>query len=216
LTIGFRNFNINFNLVASPKKNWRQAIRCNSSLRCGIFTAILCAIQNNQMKKLNLIIIVFLIANFSFAQAVDFDAINYNGLNFYATKSEVIQKLGKPKKTYDPKYECGFLSSDTQNGEFSTLDYGRIKFTGNEKESYLLEYVNLENDPSIIIKYGNRNLTCETNLSELIEIFGAKLANHFGKKLDGAIIIFHKKADDGIRITIKNGKLIRFEYWSPC
>ncbi|WP_044403975.1 hypothetical protein [Lacinutrix sp. Hel_I_90] len=168
------------------------------------------------MRKLNLIILLLLIAELSFAQSVNFDLIKYNGLNFHSTKSEVIKKLGEPTKTYDPNYECGFLSTDSQDGEYFTLDYGKIKFTGNEKELYVLEQVDLENDNSIKIKYGNRDLTCETDLKELIEIFGDSLAKHFGEKLKGTIVLFHEKADDGIRISIKNGKLIRFEYWSPC
>ena len=129
---------------------------------------------------------------------------------------EIIKKLGEPKKTYDPNYECGFLSTDSQDGEYLTLDYGKIKFTGSEKELYILEQVDLENDSSIIIKYGNESLNCETDLTKLIEIFGDGLAKHFGNKLDGAVVIFREKADDGIRLSIKNGKLIQFEYWSPC
>ncbi|QHI38455.1 hypothetical protein IMCC3317_38480 [Kordia antarctica] len=168
------------------------------------------------MKRLNLILLLFLISKLSFAQSVDFDLVKYKGLNFHATKSEIIKKLGEPEKTYDPNYECGFLSTESQNGTYLTLDYGKIKFTGNEKELYVLEQVNLENDSSINIEYGSRNLTCETNLSELTEIFGDELAKHFGNELEGAIVLFRKNAEDGIRISIKNGKLIRFEYWSPC
>lgn len=108
------------------------------------------------------------------------------------------------------------LSTESQDGEYLTLDYGKIKFTGNEKELYVLEQVDLENDSLIIIKYGNENLTCKTDLTKLIEIFGDGLANHFGNELNGAIVIFQEKGDDGIRLSIKNGKLIQFEYWSPC
>ena len=168
------------------------------------------------MRNLNLTILLLLITKLSLAQTVDFDLIKYNGLNFYSTKAEIIQKVGKPKKTYDPNYECGFLSTDSQDGEYLTLDYGKIKFTGNKKELYVLEQVDLENDNSIIIKYGNRNLTCETNLSELTEIFGKVFSEHFENEINGAIVLFQEKSDDGIRIWIKNGKLVRFEYWSPC
>ena len=168
------------------------------------------------MKKVYLIILLITTFQLSFSQSVDFDLIKYNELDFHSTKLEIIEKFGKPEKSYDPNYECGFLSTESQDGEYLTLDYGKIKFTGNEKELFVLEQVVLENDSSIIIKYGNENLSCETDLTKLIEIFGDGLTKHFGNKLEGAIIIFHKKADDGIRLSIKNGKLIRFEYWSPC
>jgi len=165
------------------------------------------------MKKINLIILLVTTVQLSFSQSVDFDLIKYNGLNFLSTKFEIIEKLGQPEKSYDPNYECGFLSTESQDGEYLTLDYGKIKFTGNEKELYVLEQVDLENDSLIIIKYGNENLTCKTDLTKLIEIFGDGLAKHFGNELNGAIVIFQEKGDDGIRLSIKNGKLIQFEYW---
>lgn len=168
------------------------------------------------MKKLSLILLLCLTTKLCFAQSIDFALIKYNNLNFRSTKSEIIKKNGKPKKIYNPNYECGFLSSSSQDREYITLYYNNVKFTGNKKELYVLEQVNFENDNSIIIKYANQNLTSETTLSELIKIFGNRVTKHFAKKLDGSIIIFQKNADDGIRISIKNGKLIRFEYWSPC
>ena len=168
------------------------------------------------MKKIHLIILFISITKFGFAQSVDFDLISYNGLNYYSTKSEIIQNFGQPNKSFDPNYDCGFLSTDSQNEEYLTLDYGKIKFTGNEKQLYVLEKVDFENDNSIIIKYGNHKLTCETDLSDLIKIFGKELEKQFENNIDGAIILFREKADDGIRIEIKNSKLIRLEYWSPC
>ena len=169
------------------------------------------------MKNTIVVIIFTLIAKLSFAQSVDFDLIKYKGLDFYSTKSEIIQKLGKPKKTYDPNYDCGFLSTDdSQIIHFVTLDYGNIKFTGNKKDKYVLDRVYFENDNSIVVQYGNRNLTHKTDFSELIELLGDKIKEGFGKKLDGAFIIFNEGYDDGIRIYIINGKLTRLEYWSSC
>ncbi|WP_093672202.1 hypothetical protein [Tenacibaculum sp. MAR_2009_124] len=162
------------------------------------------------------LIIFLLTVELCFAQSIDFDLIKYNGLNFYSTKSEIEKKLGKPTKVYDSNHECGFLLTDFPDSKYLTLDYGKLKFTGNKKELYVIEQIHLENDNSIIIKYGNRNLTCGTDLKELIEIFGNKLAKHFGKKLKGTIVLFCKKTDDGIRISIKDGKLTQLEYWSPC
>ncbi len=152
----------------------------------------------------------------SFAQSVDFDSIKYNGLDFYSTKSEIIKKFGQPKKSYDPNYDCGFLSTESQDGKYVTLDYEKVKFTGNKKEKYLIELVDFEKNASIILNYGKYELTCKTELSKLTEIFGQQLNKHFEKDQNGGIIIFRKNAEDGIRIEIKNGKLIRFEYWSPC
>ena len=165
-----------------------------------------------KMKRISVFISLTII-QLSFSQSIDFNLIEYNGLKFNSSKSKITKKLGAPEKVYDPNYDCGFLSTDAQNRGFFTLDYGKIKFTGNEKDLYLLEYIDLENDDSIVVKYGNQSLTYKTSLSELIEVFGVKLE----EKLKGnQILIFNKKGDDGIIIKIKNEKLIGFEYWSPC
>jgi hypothetical protein len=168
------------------------------------------------MTRIYLIILLIITTEFGFTQSVNFDLISCNGLNFYSAKTEIIKTFGQPKTTYDPNYECGFLSTDSQNGKYLTLDYGKVKFTGNDDELYILEQVNMENDNSVKIKYGDNELSCNTDLTKLIEIFGTELENHFENNRNGAIVIFREKAEDGIRIVIKNGKLIRFEYWSPC
>lgn len=168
------------------------------------------------MKTLLTIILLTFIKGVGFTQTIEFDLISYNGLHFYSTKTDIIKRLGKPKSTYEPDYECGFLSSDWQGTKYFTLDYEKVKFTGNKKELYLIELVDFENDNSIILKYGNYNLTCETRLTDLIRIFGKELKKSFDKNSNGSIIIFRQKGDDGIRIKIKKGKLTRFEYWSPC
>ena len=170
----------------------------------------------NKMKIIYSILVLFTSVQLSFCQSVDFDLIAYKGLNFHATKLEIIEKFGNPEKTYDPNYACGFLSTQSQEGTYLTLDYGNVKYTGNEKDLYVLEWVDLENNGSIIINYGTENLSCETNLATLNELFGDAVAKHFGNELDGAIVIFNQKGEDGIRLHIKNGKLIEFEYWSPC
>ena len=166
-----------------------------------------------KLRHIFTIILFSFIANLSVAQTIDFDLIEYKGLRFFSSKSEIVKKMGKPQKIYDPEYDCGFLSTATQDGVFLTLDYDNIKFTGNKKERYVLDYVNFENDHSIIVKYGNRNLSHKTNLSELIDIFGDEVAKSYGDQKDGDIIIFEEnQKEDGIRIRIKNGKLVWIEY----
>jgi len=167
------------------------------------------------MKNTIIVIVFTLLAQLSVAQTVDFDLISYQGLDFRATKSAIMKKLGKPQKIYDPNYECGFLSTASQDGIFLTLDYGNIKFTGNKKENYVLDYINFENDHSIVLKYGDYNLTHKTKLSELTAIFGNEI-DDFGKQKDGDFIVFQSEHEDGLRIRIKNGKLVWIEYWSPC
>lgn len=164
-------------------------------------------------------IYIFIIATFTHgitAQNVDFNLINFNGLPLNSPKQLIIKELGEPEKIFEPNYECGALSSDTQDKKFYTLEYLNVKFTGNENEDYYIDYIIFENNPSVILNYGQYDLNCETDLSLLAKIFGKELFEGFEEDPNGGIIIFRKKADDGIRLEIKNGKLLSFEYWTPC
>lgn len=160
------------------------------------------------MRKYLFLLSIF-VAQQVLGQKVDFKKIKYNGLNFYSTKDEIVRKLGKPKKIFNPNYECGFLSGDEQGGEYFTLDYGKIKYTGNTKEKYLLEKITFENK-KVVLFYGKNMLTSETTSTQLSKIFGKKF------KENGSFLIPFINGDDGIKIELKNGKLVRMEYWSPC
>ncbi|WP_430907509.1 hypothetical protein [Maribacter sp. 2-571] len=167
------------------------------------------------MKQLSLLIII-LIAQTGFAQNVDFDLIKYNGLDFLSSRLEITKTLGSPNKEYAPNYDCGFLSIDEQGIPFITLDFKKIKFTGTDKQNYLIEEVIFENDNSINLSYGEFVMNCETDSADLIKIFGDKTAERLTDNFTGGIVIFHAKNDDGIRLQLRNGKLIRWQYYSPC
>tara|TARA_R110002050_G_scaffold300005_2_gene467284 strand:- start:66 stop:569 length:504 start_codon:yes stop_codon:yes gene_type:complete len=167
------------------------------------------------MKQL-ILIIILLIAAPGYTQTVDFDLVKYHGLGFLSSKLEITKKLGSPTNVYAPNYECGFLSSDEQGASFVTLDFKRIKFTGTDKENYLIEEVIFENDSSINLTYGEFILNCETDSNDLIKIFGEKIAKRLTNNFSGGIVIFHGENDEGIRLELKNGKLIKWGYWSPC
>lgn len=151
-----------------------------------------------------------------FSQNLNFDKIKFNGLSFYSSKNQIIEKLGSPKKEYVPNYECGDFSIEKQGEIYYNLDYENIKFTGNENEKYVIHEINFAIDKSLILNYENHKLTFATTLNELTEIFGKEIFDQIGNSLNGSFIILHPKYDNGIRIEIKNGKLISFEYWSPC
>ena len=164
------------------------------------------------MKNKYVTVLIIILTQLGYTQTIDHKLIQYNGLDFYSSKTEIIQTLGNPKDIFNPDYECGFLS-----GPYLTLDYGKVQFTGNEEESYLIEEINLENDPSIVLTYGEHLLTCETNVRELITVFGKEIEERIEDNENDTIVIpFEQPADDAIIIEIKNGKLIKFGYWSPC
>ena len=143
--------------------------------------------------RINLTVLILIyFGQISFGQNVNYDLITYKGLNLFSTKTEIIEKLGNPNKTFEPHYECGFLSSGEQGKDYFTLEYNKIKFTGNENEKYVLEQINFENDNTIILNYGEYKLTCETELTELTKIFGKEIIKYFDNDLSGGIII-HKR-----------------------
>lgn len=167
------------------------------------------------MKQL-LFLILLISTQIGFTQGMDYDLIMYHELGFSSSKSEIEKTLGNPNNIFEPKYDCGFLSSHDQAATFYTLDYTKIKFTGNDKDKYLIEEVVFENDKNVRLHYGEFILTYETNSADLITIFGGETAERLTDDFTGAIILFHVMHDDGVRLHLKNGKLIKWEYWSPC
>ncbi len=167
------------------------------------------------MNKLSILIIFIFSINFSIGQTVNFELIQFNGLNFKSSKKTITDLFKEKAQVFEPNYECGFLSSAEQGVEYQTIDFGYIKFTGNDQENYLIEKVDFELNKLATIKYNGHELSGQTSPEQLIEIFGSELSERLAD-FDDVIIIFGKNSDDGIRLEFKNNKLITFEYWSPC
>ena len=148
---------------------------------------------------------------------MDFEKFEFNGLNFFSSKSKIIEKFGSPNREFKPNYDCGGLSAEWQGVKYFTLEYERVKFTGNEKEKYLIEKINFKNDHTIELIYGKHKLNCETELNTLLEIFGKQVKDRIDKgQLNGLFPVQHEKRDDGIMLEVENGKLISFGYWTSC
>jgi hypothetical protein len=151
------------------------------------------------------------------AQNIEFNKIEFRGLKFLSSKNEIIKKIGNPLKIYEPNYDCGGLSSEWQGVDFFTLDYGNIKFTGNDNDGYLIEEINFVNDKSFALIYDNYTLNSETKLINLIEVFGKQILLQIKENQPIQVIIINSsEIDDGIKLVLKDGKLIKFLYWSPC
>ncbi|MCK8520405.1 hypothetical protein M0D21_02435 [Aquimarina sp. D1M17] len=167
--------------------------------------------------KIFYLFIILISTQTSFGQNLDFEKFEFKGLNFYSSKSKIIKKFGDPNKQFEPNYDCGGLSAEWQGVKYFTLEYRDVKFTGNEKEKYLIEKINFKNDNTIELIYGKHKLNCETELNMLSEIFGKQIKDRIAKgQLNGLFTVQHEKMDDGITLEIENGKLISFGYWTSC
>lgn len=167
------------------------------------------------MKRL-ILLVLLISSHISIGQSIDILKIRFKGLSYFSNKKDIISTLGKPAKIFKPEKECGFLSSAEQGITFYTLDYGALKFTGNEKDKYVLEQIDFLKDHSIVVEYMNHQLTSRTTLEDLIKIFGTDIKDQFEKSTDGILFLRNEGYDDAIDIEIKNGKLARIGYWSPC
>lgn len=150
---------------------------------------------------------------------LDFAKLRLNGLPFTTTKAQVLHRLGKPVTIDEPKYECGFLSSQEQGQRFYSLHYPQAVFTGNAKAGYVMEEVRfLANAPTVLM-YGSRKLSAKTTLHDLEKAFGHKLRLEkirTGKTKYEPMVSLRSRGDDAANFWFKGGHLVRFEYWTPC
>lgn len=160
--------------------------------------------------------LMFFVLNISvFAQLVNSDSIQFKTLSFYTTKEKIEAVYSKPLKVYESKYDCGFYSKQEQGETFFVLEYNNVKFIGNEK-GYIIEEINLANDTSLTVLYGQSKLSSKTTDDDLQKIFESQLKEKVVHKSDEAILYYFKDSDDGIIFLIKNNRLVAINYWSPC
>ena len=168
------------------------------------------------MKTFLIFLLTIICSQSGSAQTIDFDKIKFQGLTSSSSKELIIEKLGSPETVYEPNYECGFLSSEEQSKNFSTLDYTNFKFTGNETDNYILNEICFNNE-SIVLNYAEYQLNSKTDIKTLVEIFNED--SFLTLPSDTGVVIVpnkNKTQEDGFGFEIKNGKLISIHYWSPC
>ena len=170
------------------------------------------------MGQLRLTLALLFITSVSIGQQLDFDLknITFRGLEFSTTKQEIINNFGETQKI-ETKYECGFFSNDQEGGPYYQLSYGHFNYIGSDKERFYLEHVKFDAKGETKVLYLNNELTGQTTQEEFIRIFGDKARDHFEKHpKENSVLLFSKGSDDGAIFTFKNGRLEKFEYWTPC
>jgi len=147
-------------------------------------------------------------------QDFDMTKFTYQGLPFYSEKEQIIKKLGTPNKEFLPQYECGFLSTDSQDKVFHSLQYNYALYTGAPGIKYVLEKLSLDN--GVTVSYDGHKMSNQTDLDELIEIFGMDTMGSLHDTYTGRYSVRSEKSDAGINFILENGRVVMIEYWSPC
>jgi hypothetical protein len=153
-----------------------------------------------------------------YGQQVEFDLnqIKFHGLDFSLNKDLIIETFGNGKKV-DTNYECGFFTNDQEGGPYYQLVYPDFNYIGSDKEKFYLANVNFDQVGRIKINYGEKDLNGQTTKEDFIIMFGEKAKKNFEKYMDTeTLLLYSKEGDDGAIFRFKNGRLIKFEYWTPC
>jgi hypothetical protein len=170
------------------------------------------------MGQLRLTILLLFITTISHGQERNFELkkIKFKGLEFSATKNQLVKAFGQGKKV-DTNYDCGFFTNDQASGPYYQLVYADFNYIGSDKGNFYLQYVNLGKKGSVKIKYGDKELSALTTKDEFVKIFGEWVNDYFVKHTDHeTFLLYSKNSDDGAVFTFKNGRLYKFEYWTPC
>ena len=150
---------------------------------------------------------------------IDFDKLRLHQLAFISSRSQVQQRLGKPQVITEPNYECGAYSSQEQGQKFYELRYPQVRFIGNSKEGYAIDFAYFS-AKSPALTYGGQPLTNRTTVADLQRLFGpgthsAKIKTAEMPQGQEAVSV-SSKYDDGAIFWFSRGRLVKFEYWSPC
>ena len=171
------------------------------------------------MRQLVLTILFLLTAIISRGQESDFDLknIQFKGLEFSATKKAIINSFGEGKRS-ETNYECGFFTNDQEAGPYYQLVYSNFNYIGSDKEKFFyLQNVDFDAKGTIKVKYLEKELTGKTTEEEFVKMFGEEVKSNFVKHGDhNTFLLYSKGSEDGAVFYFKNGRLFKFEYWTPC
>jgi hypothetical protein len=146
----------------------------------------------------------------------ELNKLKFNGLGFSETKELIIKTFGQGKKV-ETNYECGFFTNDQDGGPYYQLIYTDFNYIGSDKEEFFLQNVNFDIEGKMKMYYQDKVLSGQTTEDDLIKIFGEKAKDNFTRHADrDTIFLYSKDSDDAAVFTFKNGRLHKFDYWTPC
>jgi hypothetical protein len=169
------------------------------------------------MNKLRSTILLTLITISSFGQQYNFDLdkVKFKGLGLKTTKKIITDKFGQGRRV-ETNYDCGFFASDLPGGPFYQVVYTDFAFIGSDKEGFYLQNVDFDLNGKIKLNYLDKVLNGRTTKEEFIKLFGDTVKKHFDNPDNKEIVLISTDRDDGARFIFKDGRLVRFVYWTPC
>ena len=121
------------------------------------------------------------------AQVFDFEALTIDELKIFSDKEKIITVLGDPDRIYDPEYECGYFSTETQGKPSELLSFEKLGYIGTPGEEYVAERIPL--DGPFEIRYKDVVVNSKMNLDQLIAVFGERLMGRFHDAYTGQELI---------------------------
>ncbi|MEM6765295.1 MAG: hypothetical protein AAF655_10230 [Bacteroidota bacterium] len=149
-------------------------------------------------------------------QDINLRMIQFEGLTLVSSSAEIQELLGTPIKVYEPNYECGGLSAEWQAQPIFSLVYEDITFTGNKSWGYVIEEIRFGGNKEYVLTYGEFTLDENTKADKLLAIFGKEIQITPFENGISRVFIPDSACDEGLEIELKNGKLSKITYWTPC
>src|SRR5687768_4564954 len=141
------------------------------------------------------------------------DSITINGISIIDTKKALLGKFGEPQSTKDPSYECGGFSEGWQGCKFLQYYYDSTVFI-TFKDQSVLEKHQPSHSKYDLMFYGIK-LNNQTKIEELDKILRFKNLSEFKDSLN-FISISIDSTDDQIELEFREGKFIKYGYFTPC
>jgi len=163
-------------------------------------------------------LILLFVTSLGMAQETDFDLnkIRFKKLEFRSSKEAIIRSAGEPE-IKDTNYECGSYAKDQPDGPYYQLIYKGFNYIGNDKEDFVLESLTFDPKGKVKLEYGTVSVSGLTTKPEFIKMFESAGKKFFVESSNKeSILLFSKDTGDGAKFFFQDGKLIKYEYWSPC
>jgi hypothetical protein len=154
-------------------------------------------------------------AGLNFKCKLEAELIIKNCQLFLGRGKVITEKFGQGRRV-ETNYECGFFTNDLPGGPYYQLVYIDFTFIGSDKEEFYLQSVDFDPNGKMKLNYADKVLNGQTTKEDFIKIFGETVKRHFDNPDNKAIVLIANNSDDGARFTFKDGRLVRFEYWTPC